>query len=142
MNNTEVNFDTLLDIPPLRRSEMIPQVRVSASGRVSLNKALIERLAGRWDVCARTSPDYRFLVFLMDDRPNLHFSEKSGYMTHRELAALLKAEEITLPAVYVMEWSEGRRAWVGRCQELSGPPPLAMPAGGGEGKKRRVRRAS
>ena len=47
MNNTEVNFDTLLDIPPLRRSEMIPQVRVSASGRVSLNKALIERLAGR-----------------------------------------------------------------------------------------------
>ena len=53
MDEFEVNFDTLQDIPPLRRNDEIPQVRISASGRVALNKAMTERMEGRWDVCFR-----------------------------------------------------------------------------------------
>ena len=124
MDCVEVNFDTLQDIPPLRRNDEIPLVRISSSGRVALNKTMVARLEGRWDVCARTSPDYRFLVFLMDEPPNIHFSEKSAYMTHRELAGLLEAEEIELPATYIMKWNPEWRAWVGRCQELTSPPSL------------------
>lgn len=121
-----VNFDTLQDIPPLRRKDEIPQVRISASGRVAMNKAMTERLEGRWDICVRTSPDYRFLVFLMDGIPNIHFPEKSAYVTHRELAGLLQAEEIELPAVYIMKWDEEHRAWVGQCQKLLEPPPVEL----------------
>lgn len=134
MDEFEVNFDTLQDIPPLRRNDEIPQVRISASGRVALNKAMTERMEGRWDVCVRTSPDYRFLVFLMDETPNIHFSEKSAYVTHRELAGLLQAEEIELPAVYIMKWNEAHRAWVGRCQELPEPPSVEQLARSSKGR--------
>ena len=141
MNSFDLDFDTLRDLPPLRRNDEIPQVRISASGRVSLNKALADRLDGQWDLCARTSPDYRFLVFFLDGTSNIHFSRTSRYMTHREWAMLLEKEEIALPAVYIMEWNEGRRAWVGRCQEISAPLSAAALSAGG-GKKRGVRRAS
>ena len=129
MYSRDLDFKSLRDIPPVSRNREILQVSISPRGRFSISKAVKRRMGECADVRCKVSPDCRYLVFFPEDVPNIHFSPKGNYMTHKALARQLEENGIALPAAYVMEWDEEHRAWVGRCQELSAPPVLSELAG-------------
>lgn len=121
----DLDFEALQDIPPVSRYYDTPRLSVSGAGRVAMNRAFCRQAGGQREFRIKISPDGRYLVLYPDEPPSIRFSAKGGDTAHSLLARRLKGLGFLMPALYSMEWSEERRAWVGCCQELSQPPALS-----------------
>ena len=125
MNFSDLNFETLQDIPPLLHYYDVPHVSVTGKGLFSLNGALRKKVGEQREFRVKISPDGRYLVLYLQEPPNIRISAKSVNVTHTALAQSLEEKGILLPAVYTMEWCQERCAWIGCCQELPQPPALS-----------------
>lgn len=118
MNFSELDFEALEDIPPLRRHYDVPRISITEKGMVSMNGALKRGVGAQREFRAKTSPDGRYLLLCSEETPNICFSAKGGNVLHLDFKQYLEAKGISLPALYTMEWCQERRAWD---RQLSGP---------------------
>ena len=125
MNFSELDFEALEDIPPLRRHYDVPRISITEKGMVSMNGALKRGVGAQREFRAKTSPDGRYLLLCSEETPNICFSVKGGNVLHLDFKQYLEAKGISLPALYTMEWCQERRAWIGCCQDLPEPPALS-----------------
>lgn len=125
MNFSDLDFEALEDIPPLRRYYDVPRISVTEKGMVSMNGALKKEAGAQREFRAKTSPDGRYLVLCSEETPNISFSAKGGNVLHPDFRQHLEAKGISLPALYTMKWCQERRAWIGCCQDLPTPPALS-----------------
>lgn len=125
MNFSELDFEALEDIPPLRRHYDVPRISITEKGMVSMNGALKRGVGAQREFRAKTSPDGRYLLLCSEETPNICFSAKGGNVLHLDFKQYLEAKGISLPALYTMEWCQERRAWIGCCQDLPEPPALS-----------------
>ena len=134
---SKLDFSQFRDIPPLRRSFDIPRLSVSSAGVLTLNSAFL-RLLGeeQRSFCIKLSPDGRMLLLIPNGTPSFRFTPK-GVLTHREFLELLRTLQIQVPAVYAMEWVESKGCWIGCCQDLPAPPPVAAALSASAKVKRR-----
>ena len=123
MNFSELDFEALEDIPPLRRHYDVPRISITEKGMVSMNGALKRGVGAQREFRAKTSPDGRYLLLCSEETPNICFSAKGGNVLHLDFKQYLEAKGISLPALYTMEWCQERRAWIGCCQDCPNPRP-------------------
>ena len=78
MNFSELDFEALEDIPPLRRHYDVPRISITEKGMVSMNGALKRGVGAQREFRAKTSPDGRYLLLCSEETPNICFSAKGG----------------------------------------------------------------
>ena len=76
MNFSELDFEALEDIPPLRRHYDVPRISITEKGMVSMNGALKRGVGAQREFRAKTSPDGRYLLLCSEETPNICFSAK------------------------------------------------------------------
>ena len=100
MNFSELDFEALEDIPPLRRHYDVPRISITEKGMVSMNGALKRGVGAQREFRAKTSPDGRYLLLCSEETPNICFSAKGGNVLHLDFKQYLEAKGISLPALY------------------------------------------
>ena len=82
MNFSELDFEALEDIPPLRRHYDVPRISITEKGMVSMNGALKRGVGAQREFRAKTSPDGRYLTsnstWKQRGSPCLPFTRWSG----------------------------------------------------------------
>ena len=91
-----------------------------------MNMAMLRAVGERREFRIALYPDGLCLALYAGSDDGARFSAKNGVLKYRELADALEKKGVYLPAVYTMQWCAERGAWVGFCQELAGPPPVAL----------------
>lgn len=129
MNFSELDFEALEDIPPLRRHYDVPRISITEKGMVSMNGALKRGVGAQREFRAKTSPDGRYLLLCSEETPNICFSAKGGNVLHLDFKQYLEAKGISLPALYTMECarSGGLSAAVRTCPNPRPSPALGQP---------------
>ena len=74
MNFSELDFEALEDIPPLRRHYDVPRISITEKGMVSMNGALKRGVGAQREFRAKTNPDGRYL--LRGDAQHLFFRQR------------------------------------------------------------------
>ena len=136
MNFSELDFEALEDIPPLRRHYDVPRISITEKGMVSMNGALKRGVGAQREFRAKTSPDGRYLLLCSEETPNICFSAKGGNVLHLDFKQYL--EGISLPAF--TRWSGARSGGLDRL--LSGPArtPGPLCAGSAQESPKDLRR--
>ena len=89
MNFSELDFEALEDIPPLRRHYDVPRISITEKGMVSMNGALKRGVGAQREFRAKTSPDGRYLLLCSEETPNICFSAKGGNVLHLDFKQYL-----------------------------------------------------
>ena len=121
MNFSELDFEALEDIPPLRRHYDVPRISITEKGMVSMNGALKRGVGAQREFRAKTSPDGRYLLLCSEETPNICFSAKGGNVLHLDFKQYLEAKGISLPALYT--WSGARSGGPGSAAVRTCPNP-------------------
>lgn len=119
MNFSELDFEALEDIPPLRRHYDVPRISITEKGMVSMNGALKRGVGAQREFRAKTSPDGRYLLLCSEETPNICFSAKGGNVLHLDFKQYLEAKGISLPAL----WSGARSGGPGSAAVRTCPHP-------------------
>lgn len=120
MNFSELDFEALEDIPPLRRHYDVPRISITEKGMVSMNGALKRGVGAQREFRAKTSPDGRYLLLCSEETPNICFSAKGGNVLHLDFKQYLEAKGISLPFT---RWSGARSGGPGSAAVRTCPNP-------------------
>ena len=126
MDLANLDFSLFEELPPPCRHYEVPRLSVSPEGELRMNMALLRAVGERREFRIALYPDGLCLALYAGSDGGARFSAKNGVLKYRELADALEKKGVYLPAVYTMQWCAERGAWVGFCQELAGPPPVAL----------------
>ena len=121
MNFSELDFEALEDIPPLRRHYDVPRISITEKGMVSMNGALKRGVGAQREFRAKTSPDGRYLLLCSEETPNICFSAKGGNVLHLDFKQYLEAKGISLPPF--TRWSGARSGGPGSAPVRTCPNP-------------------
>ena len=132
-----INFDLFEDIPDKVPSGTALRLSVNEKGMVSINSALSRAVGDQREFRAQKYPDGSFFALFRDEAPNIKFSQKSLNSFQPGLASSLRGLGNNFPVVYILEWDEAHKAWVGHCSEISSPPKLSSIKPSVAGRKKR-----
>lgn len=118
MNFSELDFEALEDIPPLRRHYDVPRISITEKGMVSMNGALKRGVGAQREFRAKTSPDGRYLLLCSEETPNICFSAKGGNVLHLDFKQYLEAKGISFT-----RWSGARSGGPGSAAVRTCPHP-------------------
>ena len=118
MNFSELDFEALEDIPPLRRHYDVPRISITEKGMVSMNGALKRGVGAQREFRAKTSPDGRYLLLCSEETPNICFSAKGGNVLHN---STWKQRES--PCLPFTRWSGARSGGPGSAAVRTCPNP-------------------
>ena len=121
---SELDFSLFRDVPSNLPGREAPHISVSEKGMVNMNDPLREKIGDQRTFRMQITPDGAWLALWSEQPPNVCFSQKAARMSLRPLAQELRAHGFSFPVLYVLEWDEQRRVWVGPCQEMGPPPSL------------------
>lgn len=118
MNFSELDFEALEDIPPLRRHYDVPRISITEKGMVSMNGALKRGVGAQREFRAKTSPDGRYLLLCSEETPNICFSAKGGNVLHLDFKQYLES-----PCLPFTRWSGARSGGPGSAAVRTCPNP-------------------
>lgn len=121
MNFSELDFEALEDIPPLRRHYDVPRISITEKGMVSMNGALKRGVGAQREFRAKTSPDGRYLLLCSEETPNICFSAKGGNVLHLDFKRTWKQRES--PCLPFTRWSGARSGGPGSAAVRTCPNP-------------------
>lgn len=121
MNFSELDFEALEDIPPLRRHYDVPRISITEKGMVSMNGALKRGVGAQREFRAKTSPDGRYLLLCSEETPNICFSAKGGNVLHLDFKQYLEAKGS--PCLPFTRWSGARSGGPGSAAVRTCPNP-------------------
>lgn len=121
MNFSELDFEALEDIPPLRRHYDVPRISITEKGMVSMNGALKRGVGAQREFRAKTSPDGRYLLLCSEETPNICFSAKGGNVLHLDLNSTWKQRGS--PCLPFTRWSGARSGGPGSAAVRTCPHP-------------------
>lgn len=121
MNFSELDFEALEDIPPLRRHYDVPRISITEKGMVSMNGALKRGVGAQREFRAKTSPDGRYLLLCSEETPNICFSAKGGNVLHLDFKQYL--EQRGSPCLPFTRWSGARSGGPGSAAVRTCPNP-------------------
>lgn len=121
MNFSELDFEALEDIPPLRRHYDVPRISITEKGMVSMNGALKRGVGAQREFRAKTSPDGRYLLLCSEETPNICFSAKG------EMCSILTSnstwKQRGSPCLPFTRWSGARSGGPGSAAVRTCPNP-------------------
>ena len=118
MNFSELDFEALEDIPPLRRHYDVPRISITEKGMVSMNGALKRGVGAQREFRAKTSPDGRYLLLCSEETPNICFSAKGGNVLHLDFR-----KQRGSPCLPFTRWSGARSGGPGSAAVRTCPNP-------------------
>lgn len=118
MNFSELDFEALEDIPPLRRHYDVPRISITEKGMVSMNGALKRGVGAQREFRAKTSPDGRYLLLCSEETPNICFSAKGGNVLHLDFW-----KQRGSPCLPFTRWSGARSGGPGSAAVRTCPNP-------------------
>lgn len=131
-----INFDLFEDIPAKVSSGPALRLSVNEKGMVSINSALSRAVGDQREFRAQKYPDGSCFALFRDEAPNIKFSQKSLNSFQPGLASSLRGLGYNFPVVYILEWDEAHKVWVGHCSEISSPPKLSSIKSSVAGRKK------
>lgn len=121
MNFSELDFEALEDIPPLRRHYDVPRISITEKGMVSMNGALKRGVGAQREFRAKTSPDGRYLLLCSEETPNICFPPKE------EMCSILTSnstwKQRGSPCLSFTRWSGARSGGPGSAAVRTCPNP-------------------
>ena len=121
MNFSELDFEALEDIPPLRRHYDVPRISITEKGMVSMNGALKRGVGAQREFRAKTSPDGRYLLLCSEGRPTSVFPPKE------EMCSILTSnstwKQRGSPCLPFTRWSGARSGGPGSAAVRTCPHP-------------------
>lgn len=110
-----------LDVPAPQFRRTVFRLAISVHDQLAMNDAFRKQFSQLGEFRLRLSPDGYTLLLNEDDPGNLTFTEKGVRTTH-PLGDMLRERQVSLPASYVMSWSEDWSCWLGQYEGLRKPP--------------------
>lgn len=122
MNFSELDFEALEDIPPLRRHYDVPRISITEKGMVSMNGALKRGVGAQREFRAKTNPDGRYLLLCSEETPNICFSAKGGNVLHLDFKHSTWKQRGS-PCLPFTRWSGARSGGPGSAAVRTCPNP-------------------
>ena len=136
-----INSHLFEDIPDKVPSGTALRLSVNEKGMVSINSALSRAVGDQREFRAQKYPDGSCFALFRDEALNIKFSKKSLNSFQPGLASSLRGLGYNFPVVYILEWDEAHKAWVGHCSEISSPPKLSTIKSSVTGRNKRSKNA-
>lgn len=118
-----LDFAQFEEVPSPVKYYDIPRLSVTSQGVLTMNGVLREMTGEELCFQLLLYKDGRYVMLRPDSKGNIRFSPR-GVVTHRQMKELLLQRKIQLPACYLLEWCEEKRAWIGCSDDLPEPPSV------------------